>query len=87
MLLEDLRALFSERGTDRLASADIVATLGCLEARPWSEWKAGKPITVRQLARLLEPFGVTPGTIPVHTGGRCKAWVWNRMSRLALEFG
>ena len=68
MLLEDLRALFGERSADRLASADIVVALGNLEHRPWPEWKAGKPITARQLARLLEPFGVSPNSIRFGTG-------------------
>jgi putative DNA primase/helicase len=34
-----------------------------MEDRPWPEWRHGKPITVRQVARLLKPFGITPGTI------------------------
>ena len=68
MLLEDLRALFAARGTDRLPSAEIVEALGNMEDRPWSEWKAGRPITVRQLARLLEPFGVSPNSIRTGTG-------------------
>ena len=63
MLLEDLQALFAEHDADRLPSAKIVEALGQMEDRPWSEWKNGKPITTRQLARLLEPFKVTPGTI------------------------
>src|SRR5690606_6438562 len=59
-LLGDLRALFEARGVDRLASAEIVESLAKMEDRPWPEWKAGRPITVRQLARLLAPFGVRP---------------------------
>ena len=68
MLLEDLRAMFAERATDRLSSTDIVGVLGGLEDRPWPEWKADKPITVRQLARLLEPFGIAPSTIRTGIG-------------------
>ena len=30
---------------------------------PWCEWRAGKPLTQRQLARLLEPFGISPKQI------------------------
>jgi hypothetical protein len=36
-----------------------------MEDRRWGEWKNGKPMTVRQLARLLAPYGITPGTIRV----------------------
>ena len=63
MLLEDIRDLFEERGVDRMASAEIVEALGKREDRPWSEWKGDKPITPRQLARLLAPFAVSPTTI------------------------
>jgi putative DNA primase/helicase len=57
-LLEDLRELF-DRG-DKLFSVDICEALGVREDRPWSEWRKGKPITVRQLAQLLAPLGIKP---------------------------
>ncbi len=62
MLLEDLRALFEELGP-RLGSKAITDRLATMEARPWPEWKHGKPITPRQLASLLRPFGVAPRTL------------------------
>jgi putative DNA primase/helicase len=60
MLLNDLRSLFAETGADQLSSTEIVRALALREDRPWLEWKNGCPITVRQLAKLLEPFKVTP---------------------------
>jgi putative DNA primase/helicase len=60
LLLGDLRDLFAQRGVGRLASTDIVEALVAREDRPWPEWRAGRPLTVRGLARLLEPFGVRP---------------------------
>jgi putative DNA primase/helicase len=63
MLLEDIRALFAERGADRLASSLIVENLHALEHRPWPEWKNGRPITVRQVATLLRPFKIRPKDI------------------------
>lgn len=60
LLLSDLRDLFAERGTDRLTSETIVTALGAMEDRPWPEWRDGRPITTRQVARLLKPFGVHP---------------------------
>ncbi|HXG50996.1 MAG TPA: DUF3631 domain-containing protein [candidate division Zixibacteria bacterium] len=59
-LLEDLRVLFEENSSDRLFSADICSALANREDRPWSEWRSGKPITPRQLARLLGGVGITP---------------------------
>ncbi len=58
LLLEDLKAIFEERGADRLPSAEIVEALVTLEDRPWPEWRHGKPLTVNGLARLLRPFGI-----------------------------
>jgi hypothetical protein len=63
VLLKDVRDMFEKRGVDRMASAEIVEALGEREDRPWSKWKDDKPITPRQLARLLEPFAVSPTTI------------------------
>jgi len=60
LLLADLRDLFRERGATRLPSAVIVAALATMEERLWPEWRAGRAMTVVQLARMLAPFGVRP---------------------------
>jgi putative DNA primase/helicase len=63
MVLGDIRDIFAARSeTDRLRSAEMAEVLGAMENRPWSEWRNGKPITPAALARLLAPFGITPGT-------------------------
>ncbi|MDF1551677.1 MAG: DUF3631 domain-containing protein [Deferrisomatales bacterium] len=59
LLLQDLRDLFRRHGA-RLPSAVAVTDLATLEERPWPEWHHGKPLTVRQLARLLRPFNIRP---------------------------
>jgi len=58
MLLADIRKIMGER--DRITSAELVERLADLEDRPWPEWRGGKPISARQVARLLAPFGVKP---------------------------
>ena len=73
MLLADIKVVFEEKGTDRLASADMCEALTAMEGRPWAEWKASKgaspkPLTPNQLARLLKAFGVKPDN--VGTGNR-----------------
>ncbi len=68
MLLEDLRALFEAGGTGRLTSAEIVDALVRIEERPWPEWKQGRPITQRQLARLLAAFGIKPKLLKFPSG-------------------
>ena len=60
ILLSDIRDLFIARDVDRLTSAEIVEALEKMEERPWPEWKQGKPITTRQFARIVAPFGVRP---------------------------
>jgi hypothetical protein len=34
-----------------------------MEARPWPEWRGGKPITQTGLARQLGHFSISPGNI------------------------
>jgi len=68
MLLEDINAVFAAERVDRIPSQDLVAKLANMEDRPWVEWHNGKPITPRQLAKLLEPFEVKPDTIRMGSG-------------------
>lgn len=59
-LLADLKAVFGATKADRLASTEIIAALVAMEDRPWPEWRDGRPLTPRQLAKVLEPFGIRP---------------------------
>jgi len=58
-LLADIRAVFDERGIDRLASAALAAALHEIEEAPWGEWY-GNQITANAIARLLKPYDVQP---------------------------
>jgi len=60
-LLVELREIFTDR--DRIASAELVEHLGAKAESRWAEWSHGKPITQRQIARLLAPLKITPKTI------------------------
>lgn len=60
-LLEDIREIFANRGTEILRSAEICDALASLEERPWPEFNRGKPITPNGLARLLRPFAIVSG--------------------------
>lgn len=81
-LLADLRALFLEMGVDRLTSAAVVGTLKEQPERPWGDFKYGKPISQRQLADLLVPFGITSDTVYLGGGreGRQQAKGYYRAS-------
>lgn len=68
VLLADIKSIFSSKAADRLASADLVAALKEIEGRPWAEFgRAEKAISQNQLARLLKPFAIAPGTIRTGT--------------------
>ena len=63
-LLADARDSFAARDVDRLASESLIADLILDQHKPWFEYgRERKPITQRQLADLLRPFGIIPGTI------------------------
>jgi hypothetical protein len=59
-LLADIRAAFGDR--DKLPTVSLINTLIEDASRPWAEWKNGKPISPRQLADMLRPFGIIPTT-------------------------
>lgn len=67
LLLEDIKVIFAEKAEDKITSSALVERLVDIETRPWGEWSRGKPITVRQVARLLAPFGIGPAKIRIGT--------------------
>lgn len=60
LLLEDLRTLFQSRGMVKLVSEEILNYLRRMEERPWPEWRDRSPLSARQLAAILHPFGINP---------------------------
>jgi len=60
-LLADIRGALGDR--DEMKSADLVAALVADPERPWTEWRGGKPMTQKQLAGLLKPFGIASETV------------------------
>ncbi len=65
LLLEDLRTLFSRRAATQLTSKEIIEFLVSLDERPWPTSAKGRPMTPAQLASLLKPFEVRPGSIRI----------------------
>ena len=74
MLLADLSALFTERQTGVLASAEICKSLIAMEGRPWPEHRHGKPITPNQVAKLLRPYSITPATVQLTDKSTAKGY-------------
>ena len=61
-LLEDIYAMF-EPGVDVLLSRQIVENLFADPAKPWADYNRGRPITQKQVARLLGAFQILSGTV------------------------
>jgi putative DNA primase/helicase len=57
-LLHDLREVFVDN--DRLSTKAVIEALTAMEDRPWGEWREGKSITPRGLAKLLKGFRIEP---------------------------
>jgi hypothetical protein len=66
LLLGDIRLIFGD-SEQSMFSVDICKGLTAMEDRPWPEWRQGKPITVTQLARAVQPFGLRPTTVRIGT--------------------
>jgi hypothetical protein len=62
-LLADIKDIFAITAVDRLPSLELVEALRKIEGYPWADWKGDKLITQNAPARLLEPFGIRPGSI------------------------
>jgi hypothetical protein len=62
-LLIDIKSVFESSEAEKLTSKFICETLSKIEDRPWPEFHHDKPITPRQLASLLKPFGIRPQDI------------------------
>lgn len=59
-LLADLRTLFTQRTTDRLSTADILAELCSIDEAPWGEINGGRALDARRLSKELAAYQVRP---------------------------
>ena len=68
--MADIRKAFA--GHDALSTKELIAHLIADDERQWGTYgKTGKPITDRELARLLKPFAIISTTL--HRGGLADA--------------
>src|SRR5262249_16008335 len=72
MLLADCRLPFGE--DDVIRSIGLVARLIADPERPWAEYNRGKPITQRQVAKLLGTFGIISVNVRPHAGPQGKGY-------------
>src|SRR5215831_15119000 len=62
-LLRDAKKVFDVSKAAELPTKVFIAALCADEERPWSAYSKGEPISDRQLAKLLRPFGIISGTV------------------------
>lgn len=87
-LLADLRAIFDDwTGDPWIPTVTLLESLHGIESSPWSEWRQGKPLTARGLARILDPFGVKPDRSRVMRGYARAEFTdaWSRFVPLSTE--
>jgi hypothetical protein len=65
-LLQDIYDVFTENGTRRYPTADLIAELVKIEESPWGDW-FGKTISPQALGKILKPYRIK--TMPVWADG------------------
>jgi hypothetical protein len=64
-VLAAVKAAFANFADDAIGSEDLIQTITADPDSEWAEWRAGKPITQAQLARLLRPYGIAPEQVRI----------------------
>jgi hypothetical protein len=62
-LLADIQSILARLRADRIKSADLIEEL-CADAEAaWATFNNGRPLTPRQLSKLLSVYGISPKTV------------------------
>lgn len=64
-LLADIQTVFELRRVDKISMADLVAALIEEDESAWATWNRGKPLSPRQLGRMLGAYGIKSKTYRV----------------------
>lgn len=62
-LLADIKQVFEVKETSRMKSTDLISELCEDEESGWSTYNRGKPLTPRQLAKILSQYGIQSKTV------------------------
>lgn len=64
-LLIDIQAIIDKIQSDRITTADLIASLSKDTEKRWSTYNSGRPISPRQVANHLRQFGIVSNTIRI----------------------
>lgn len=62
-LLEDIQGIFGSKRVEKISTADLIEALIAIEESAWATYNRGKPITPRQLAKMLVGYGIKSKTV------------------------
>ena len=62
-LLADIKQVFDTKQAEKIRTAELIAALVDDDEQGWATYNRGKPITPRQLARLLAGYGIRSKTV------------------------
>lgn len=63
-LLADIKAAFERKKVTKISTADLLEALVSDDTEaPWGTYNRGKPLSPRQLGRLLDPYGIHSKTV------------------------
>lgn len=65
-LLKDIKGIFDKIDSERISTKDLLSKLYDIDDSPWSEHNRGKEISPRQLAGLLNLYGIKPEMMRVN---------------------
>ena len=62
-LLADIRQAFESKQVEKIRTTELIDALAADDEQGWATYNRGKPITPRQLAKLLAGYGIRPKTV------------------------
>jgi putative DNA primase/helicase len=62
-LLADIQEIFETKNKDKITTSELISALVNDEEKSWATYNRGNPLSPRQLANLLKPYGIQPRTV------------------------
>ncbi|MBS1144274.1 MAG: hypothetical protein H6R14_1680 [Proteobacteria bacterium] len=79
-LLTDIHAVFSSRKNPKISSADLIDALVADTESPWATYNRGRPLTPRQLSKMLSGYGIKSKTVRMGPYDTPKGYEQNQFS-------